>query len=83
MLSNLNDVYREKIYNKEFGELFDYFSSLDIDNQEELLRFILMDNYKINCFYGNNIKIDDDSINSILMSCLDNAKIFKGLLKQA
>ena len=83
MLSNLNDVYREKIYNKEFGELFDYFSSLDIDNQEELLRFVLMDNYKINCFYGNNIKIDDDSINSILMSCLDNAKIFKGLLKQA
>ena len=83
MLSNINDIYRDKIYNKDFIELFDYLSNLEGDKQETLLRFILMDNYKVNCFYGNNIKIDDDSINSILMSCLDNAKIFKGLLKQA
>lgn len=83
MLSNINDAYREKIYNKDFIELFDYFNSINTYDQEKLLRFILMDNYKINCFYGNKIKIDNDSIDSILMSCLDNANIFKSLLSQA
>lgn len=83
MLSNLNDVYRKKIYSKDFIELFDYFNSMDIDSQEVLLRFILMDNYKINCFNNNKIKINNNSIDSILMSCLDNAKIFKELLKQS
>lgn len=83
MLSNINDVYRDKIYSKDFIELFDYLRNLDEDKQETLLRFILMDNYKINCFYNKYIKLDDNSIDSILMSCLDNAKVFKGLLKQA
>lgn len=83
MLSNINDLYRDKIYNKDFIELFCYLSDLDEIKQETLFRFILMDNYKINCFYGNNIKIDDESINSILLSCLDNAKIFKEILKDA
>ena len=83
MLSNINDVYRDKIYSKDFIELYEEFNHLDVENQEKLLRFILMDNYKINSFYNKYIKTDDDSINSILMSCLDNAKIFKEILKQA
>lgn len=83
MLSNLNDVYRNKIYNKDFIEFVEYFNSLDIDTQEKVLRLILMDNYKINCFNNKYIKIDGESIDSILMSCLDNAKILKEILKDA
>jgi len=83
MLSNLNDIYRDIIYNKDFIELVDYFNFLDIADQEVLIRFVLMDNYKISSFHNTKIKIDDDSINSIFMSCLDNSKVFIAMVKEA
>lgn len=83
MIFNLNDVYRDKIYNSDMIEMYECFSLLDEDKQEILLRLILMDKYKVNCFENKKINLDVDSIDTILTSCLDEAKVFIEILMEA
>lgn len=83
MISNLNDITRENIFSMEILDFIDYFRSLKTDEQEKILRLLLIDYYKINFHDQNKLNISNENVDSILLSCLDNSRILYEIVELA
>lgn len=77
MVTNLNDVIRDKMSKDNFFEIVIYFDSLEKEQQINVLRLMLLDYYKLNC---NNISMTQLDLDDFIYSCFDDMSLIYNLI---
>lgn len=81
MVTNFNDTIRNKICNTYIIDYINEFESLEYKEQEIVLKLILMDYYKINCyFYDQKSYLFQYDMDEVIDFCFNNINMVYKLI---